>query len=266
MAEPAKLARHRDRDEYVRRLLGLLDDLSPDRILTHAMPDAVWTHLQDSLRIEGGSPSRVRPAAVRGWLGTLAAAAVCVLFAGSLLGSQDRAGSGAITQLSIPSETQVSAADSRQAPPSMTTPVRAQPSTQGDVDVIPVQRVLASGTDYQPIVIGMQVQELLHAIGVRDMADAVSIRPQRADVAVGVSGFTATPAGISRCLQGLAIAPGSRTLLVDRAMFQTADAGVIVVAGDADAQVLDIWVVGPTCQETNPDLILHKTQVLLSAD
>lgn len=264
MAEPVELNRRRDRDESVRRMLGLLADLSPEQLLTHAMPDEVWTQLQESLRTEGSEPARIRPVVVRRWLATLTAAAVCIVVAGSLIRTQQE--HNAVLLVAQESSTITSAGGAQESRDGQAPAAAPLSDSSADRPLMMPRRVLASGTDYAAATMGTQVQDLLQVIGVGRGAKADAIAQQRADLPVGVAGFTATATGISRCLTGLAVSPETPVILIDRATFMREDAGIIVVAAATAVDALDIWVVRPTCDATDPAVIMHLTQVVRTTD
>ena len=89
---------------------------------------------------------------------------------------------------------------------------------------------------------------------------------QESDPTEGDSGFTATVEGLAGCLLALTASPDRRALVIDRATFQGADAGIVVVpvglAARDDATPfdrIDVWVVTPDCGTSADPVVWHGT-------
>ncbi|MCW2919668.1 MAG: hypothetical protein JWN52_7736 [Actinomycetia bacterium] len=94
-------------------------------------------------------------------------------------------------------------------------------------------RLIASGTDYKGATLSSQVGTVLKSTGSPTAVSAV---------------------GLEECV--VQIAKGEDPVLVDRARYNGQDAMVIVLRGNGP-HVLDVWVVGPKCSTTTPDVITH---------
>ena len=146
-------------------------------------------------------------------------------------------------------------------------PAGASPSGSGMLatrsKAIPMV-MLSTGTDYAPTAMPDQVDALLTTAGITNAAtvsDMSSAEPPADMQPVGTEGFTASEDALLDCLDRLgmtAVPP----LVVDRATFGGADAGVVVgvksipPAEDQPA-VLDVVVVGSQCSDEDVAAAQH---------
>jgi hypothetical protein len=94
-------------------------------------------------------------------------------------------------------------------------------------------RLIASGTDYKGATLSSQVGTVLKSASSPTAVSAV---------------------GLEECVAQ--IAKGEDPVLVDRARYNGQDAMVIVLRGNGPHE-LNVWVVGPKCSATTPDVITH---------
>ena len=228
--------------------------LNPDSApSTPSMPDAVWANLERSLFAEqvtretSGQTNVVsldaRRKSKRGWVMGSVAAGVALLSVGVVVQS---------VQSSNPA------------------PVAAgNQVTQGANGILPVKQILASGTDYQPTTLSTQVKNLVNGFKGMDelmkspLATTMPVTPMAAELG--------TPAGLAGCIHSLAKDERINALVVDMATFHGDAAGVVVIpltftqATSTTAATLHVWIVGPHCSATNPDILHEFTLTLPSS-
>lgn len=150
-------------------------------------------------------------------------------------------------------------------PTSDTTPV----GPSGNPMTVPARFLLASGTDYSADAMTPQVTTLLTTSGVvdgEDMAtDVVAVQasePQGLPPLIGRAGFTADVGQLRDCLGRLHASRGGTdaglvmpALLVDRAMYEGSDAGVVVMLHiePGSRPYLDVAIVKPDCTDADVD-------------
>lgn len=130
------------------------------------------------------------------------------------------------------------------------------------------RQVMRSGTDYTAETIDQAVMTLVDTVDASH-ARLMSSVAQEPDPTEGDTGFTATVEGIAGCLRALTAAADRQALLIDRATFQGADAGIVVVpvglaASDHSTpfQQIDIWVVTPDCGTAANPVVWQGTLAL----
>jgi hypothetical protein len=94
-------------------------------------------------------------------------------------------------------------------------------------------RLIASGIDYKGATLGSQVGTALRSKGAGTVVSAI---------------------GLAECVTQ--ISKGEDPVLVDVARYNGRRATLIVLRG-SDPHELDVWVVGPKCSATVPDVIAH---------
>jgi len=139
----------------------------------------------------------------------------------------------------------------------------------------PAKMVIESNTQYTQAGLTGQVKTLLDRIGVHSAREAELMPAQPVTWPVE-DGFTSSWKSLADCLTWLAKSPKAQALVVDRATFEGADAGVIVVpAGQVDASVsppptatiesglgtMDVWVVNPACRHQVDSILEHMPLV-----
>ena len=132
--------------------------------------------------------------------------------------------------------------------------VVAQPSPERQA---PLPRMMmSSGTDYASAQMPEQVTPLLATAGITDAASVATMSTTAPlDVTpIGSSGFTSTDDSLADCMGKLGMEPdGLAPLLIDRATFDGADVGVVVMVDSPPAAdepaVLDVVVVGSDCTD-----------------
>lgn len=235
-----------------------LDDLAsflnPDTApLTPPMPDAVWANLERSLFAEqvareaSGQTNVVSLEAhrrsKRGWVLGSAAAGVALL------------GVGVVVQ---------SVQSSNPAPV-----VASNQFTREASGALPVKQILASGTDYQPTTLTTQVENLVQ--GMSGMKQMLKAAPATSMPATPMTDELATPDGLTGCIHALTQDDRVHALVVDMATFHGDAAGVVVIpvtvtqATDTMPAQLHVWVVGPHCSASNPDIRKEFTFSLTSS-
>ena len=217
------------------------------------MPDSVWANLERSLIAEhvareaSGATNVVGLEAhrrsKRGWVMGSVAAGVALLGVGVVVQS---------VQSSNP------------------TPVVASNQVSRDANgALPVKEILASGTDYQPTTLSSQVENLLN--GMSGMNHMLKAAPATAMPATTMTDELATPEGLTGCIHALAHNQHVNALVVDMATFHGEAAGVVVIpvtvtqATDTTPAQLHVWVVGPHCSASNPDIRKEFTFTLTSS-
>ena len=128
-----------------------------------------------------------------------------------------------------------------------------------------VRQVMRTGTDYTADTIGEAVMALVDTVGAGQTRLMSSVT-QEPDPTEGATGFTATVEGLAGCLLALTAASDRQALVIDRATFQGADAGIVVVpvgiaASDPATPFdqIDIWVVTPDCGSTSTTVVWQGT-------
>jgi len=265
-------------DADVLRSAWFLDPLSPvweqDRT---RMPDPVWDRLSQALREQADERSvapgvtsilqaprrgrRMQAHGARGWLVGSVAAGVALLAAGIVVQSVQSSREAPV----VVAGESVSGSLTRSAQGPAALPLLAASSPA------PARRVLASGTDYQPQTLRSQVVSLLGSLGARQPSDFAGVGNGDQQTA-GSSGFTATLPALRACITGLTNSDLAQALVVDRALFDGDDAGLVVIPkdfvprlGDATPTAraatpdgnVDIWVVEPDCSQMDTGVILH---------
>lgn len=239
------------------------------------MPDEVWDRLATALHAEAAERSarttarrarRPRPA----WVIGSVAAGVTLLAGGIVVQSVQ---STQVAPIAASGATPQPPAEARNAVAAAAQEALADAPLVVSADA-PARQVLASGTDYQPQTLRSQVVDLLASIGARDPGSVNQVG-QDDTPTTGVNGFTASLSGLRDCITGLTDSAQAQALVVDRALFAGADAGVVVVpdgfapvspvlAGQSPSAtiasadgVMDVWVVGPDCSRVDPSILLH---------
>lgn len=156
-------------------------------------------------------------------------------------------------------------------PTSAPQPGDADPATpvtpSADPMTVPARYLVATGTDYSADAMTPQVTSLLTTSGVTngaDMANEVvavhSSAPRGLPPLIGRSGFTANVDDLRDCVSRLHASRGGEAagiampaLLVDRAQFQGADAGVVVMLHTEPGvkPYLDVAIVKPECTDAD---------------
>jgi len=221
------------------------------------MPDDVWVSVQRSIATEQAArSSRTSKKRHPGrWLSVAAAAAVVVVLGGVWINSNKN-------PAPITAEDQSAIA--------LANPSSAQIVTAG----FPARKVMASHTNYSKDHLREQVNSMLSSLGVHDMDDAMTLPQPRAMETTGQDGFTATIEGLRDCLTAITKNAKAQALVVDRALFEGVDAGVLVMpagtaAEDSPAPTLtskngqlDVWVVDPACDVVDPHVLMHTLHEL----
>jgi hypothetical protein len=190
-----------------------------------------------------GRPSRRRAARgvarSRTWLGAMAAAAAIVVIGG---------GGYAISQLAAqsgPGATASSAAAPRAAASHRNAPAAGMMPNSSAPAGKPAVAAVFSGTDYTQQQLSSQVLATLRRY------------PAGSSMRMGAAGERALPAlTLSACVN--ALTRGQHPRLVDVARYQGRPATIIVVTG-AGTTPGRIWVVGPGCTASRPDLLAQST-------
>jgi hypothetical protein len=178
-----------------------------------------------------GTPSRQR------WnlrLLSAAAAAVVAVGGGAVVGSQ-------LLRSSTPpdyTKSQAARDPVAHAPASAVSPSDSAGLTAGRRRITGPDgyRLIASGVDYKAAMLGGQVAAVLRS---------------------GEGGTAVSAIRLKNCIAQ--IAQGADPVLVDQARYNGRHATLIVLRGSDphDPHELDVWVVGPKCAATTPDVIRH---------
>lgn len=254
-------------DLWVARLLSGMTDLRPEADQAPVpMPEEVWSRLQAALAEEqqqervvhlvprlGRNRSRV--------LGALVAAAVLGIIAGLTI-SQMRSSEGGIV------------ADARVAAPEnavASAPLAAQQQDAPQAGVqaaslLPVRKMVASGTDYSAENLDVEVADLMKTAGLKGGQPIDAIPQQEDGLTIGEWGFTASMDGLRSCIFALTKSQNVPALLVDRATLDGSDVALVLTAVPDPGTVLlkqvDIWVVDPGCSSGSPLVIQHFRQIV----
>ncbi len=125
----------------------------------------------------------------------------------------------------------------------------------------PAKMVMASNINYTEAGLTSQVTQLLDRVDVHSAQEAALMPAQPVQLPID-DGFTRSWDTLRECLTWLAKSANAQALVVDRARFEGAEAGVVVApAGtvdpatsppptstiDASTGDLDVWVVKPDC-------------------
>lgn len=229
--------------------------LNPDQASNAPpMPDMVWANLERSLfneqiaREASGTTNVVsldaRRRSKRGWVAGSVAAGVALVGVGVVVQS---------VQSSNPPVTVASNQVARQAS-----------------GALPVKQILASGTDYLPTTLTSQVKNLVS--GMSSLKQMMQAAPATAMPTTTMEAELGTPTGLSNCIHALAHDENVNALVVDMATFHGTAAGIVVIpltlteATSTTPAMLQVWVVGPHCSATNPDILQQFTFTLPSSD
>lgn len=265
MSDRDDLTNRRDSDAWVRELLAVLRDLSPDEPLATAMPEAVWSRLRRSLGAPELAGSLVGSRRGRhSWqvrASTLVAAAACLVLVGLSVERQPSDSARVVLAAATAASSPLTAKGTSPVAGDAAALAADTPRTSAALTWQPPRRVMASGTVFRVETLGSQVDDLLNALGIVD-ADTAS-RQQR-DLLVTSEGFTSTLEGMADCLAGLPAAPNSAVLVVDRGTLDGVPAGVVVAlrSGDDVPSVVDIWVVQSDCTSADPGILAHAVHDL----
>ena len=228
------------------------------------MPAEVWAQLQAAIAAEQDGREAARPARRTRWLAIAGAAAAVVIVGGLVIGTNRTptpapVAANAPATLSTEQQSAIANAD----------PSSARIVTAG---FAPARKVMASHTNYEKSHLREQVASLLAGVGVDDPSDVASMPQASTPETVGTTGFTATVKGLRDCLTSLTKNAAAQALVVDRALFEGLDAGVLVMptgtaaegtpAPTLTAGPLDVWVVDPACDVLNPHVMLHTSHDL----
>jgi hypothetical protein len=145
-------------------------------------------------------------------------------------------------------------------------PVTSPTDAAGSM-MVPARYLVATGTDYSAEAMTPQVTSLLTSSGVANGADMAtevvavhSSAPRGLPPLIGRSGFTADVDALRDCVSRLHASRGGDAagiampaLLVDRAQFQGADAGVVVMLHNEPGvkPYLDVAIVAPECTDAD---------------
>lgn len=245
------------------RLRAELADLPPA-----PMPDAVWASVQETIASEQAARVATRPQGRFRWLAIAGAAAAVVIVGGVLIGNNRAPQPGPVAADAPSSFSSAERSAIANADPS-----GAHIVTAG---LAPARKVMASHTNYEKSHLGEQVKSLLAGVGVDDDTDVPKMPQASTPETVGTTGFTATIKGLRDCLTSLTQNATAQALVVDRALFEGLDAGVLILptgtaASDAPAPTttavtelgpLDVWVVDPACDVIDPHVMLHTSHDL----
>lgn len=146
-------------------------------------------------------------------------------------------------------------------------PVASEVVQPDDVTAVPARLLVATGTNYSPDAMTPQLTDLITSTGLvdgddmaQDVVDVHSSAPRGMPPLVGAAGFTSDVQALRDCVDRLHTARGGSAaglampaLLVDRASFNGADAGVVVMlhANPGMKPYLDVAVVGAECTEAD---------------
>jgi len=140
----------------------------------------------------------------------------------------------------------------------------ASPRSRAE-DVLAVRQVTSTGTDYTPDSMNDAVMKLVDTVGA-SRTRLMSSVTQEQDPTEGDSGFTATLTGLATCVRWLTQADDRQALVIDRATFQGADVGIVVVPVGIAASdhampftQIDIWVVPSDCPASTDAVLWHET-------
>lgn len=242
------------------------------------MPDDVWARLERALHAEASSavPAQAPLATVTPLrrrtplLAGLAAAAAVVVAMAVVVPNlmQSSTDSAVVASEPLPGvESVAAAAPMAKAAAPLTTQAEAAAQAPADQASTPLaaRQVMMSGTDYTPETMDEAVATLVDSVDVNH-ARLLSSVSQEPDPTAGSDGFTATTEGLAGCLQALTASTAERALVVDRATFNGADVGIVVVpsgAGASDPSMpfdsIEIWVVRPDCSSVKASIVWHDT-------
>ncbi len=246
-----------------------------------AFPAAASTTVVPAAPADKGEPHRFR------WMGGLVAASVAIL--AITVGVRVTGGTSSGDIVAAESPVSVSAAAAPLgAPPASATAFSAEGAGGQDSLAVaaapsavakavtpnpaqPAKMVVESNTQYTEAGLTGQVKTLLDKLGVHSAREARTMPAQPVQMPVD-DGFTSSWSALRDCLAWLVQSPRAQALVVDRATFEGADAGVIVVpASDVDASVsppptatiessmgtMDVWVVNPACRHQVDSIMEH---------
>lgn len=237
------------------------------------MPDAVWERLTAALAAEPRLAPVVQMRPRRRWLPAMAAAAVAVVAVGVVATvmrptatpvadapvAQPPGAASARASAGTPVDSAAKAqaapvADGVQAPPPDPGPMVGAPAPTTRSMIMPTRVLMTSGTQYTSAGLDQQVDGLLTRAGAAtpDLSSAVPTPVALAPV--GQGGFTADLTALRDCITGLMHSSSATALIVDRATFDGADAGIVIVPSRGR---VDVWVVGPECGSTAPAIMHH---------
>lgn len=248
--------------EVEARLLGALarlrPDDDPDPTDSPAMPPAVWARMEQAIAHESGRRMGTvvelapRRRTLR-WVGPLVAVSAVVL--GVVVVTNQSSETGDV----IASDTSMVA----EAPAADAAVAKAAPEAIVQAGFVPpAMTVVDSTQDFTPATLKAGVTSVLEQLGVTTMSDMATMTPSPitppADEAV-----------LRECVTEITDSPTSQALIVIRASYDGAEAGVVVVPavmmGDVAtvdrAQISDptvhIFVVGPRCGTQPAQVISH---------
>lgn len=287
-------------DAIAATLAGLTFLDSSHDVTGEPMPPAVWARLSEALADEAAArsgaaadnvvplPPRAEHAEHRAlrWVGGLVAASVVLVALGvgvstlSLGGGSGEAivaGDAPVTLASSDAAGAAGAAAKSVAPvPEAFAAESAAP--QSDLAAAqPARMVMASNVNYTRAGLTDQVATLLDEVDVHTPEEA-SLMPVTPVALPIEGGFTQSWETLRACLTWLAKSAQAQALVVDRATYEGADAGVVVApASQVDPATsppptttvaspmgtLDVWVVRPECQQVQDGILEHVPYVLV---
>jgi hypothetical protein len=282
--------------------LAGLTYLDPSRdVVGEPMPAPVWARLDAALAEEAaaraeaapdnvvhlvpgsGQGDRRPPRAFR-WAGGLAAASVAVFAVGLAINTMGGAGTstGIVAGAAVTPRANASDLTKMAAAPQASAFATAggtadEAAAAAPVGPQPARMVMASSMNYTRSGLADQVTSLLDEVNVHTAAEAARM-PVEQVALPDEAGFTHSWAALRECLTWLAKSTEAQALVVDRATYEGADAGVVVAPAsqvdpttsppptttvDSPMGTLDVWVVKPECEDVQDGLVTHLPYVLL---
>jgi hypothetical protein len=122
-------------------------------------------------------------------------------------------------------------------------------------------QTVSAATDFTTANLGAQAQAALHTAqlkGVKSAASVGAAAPSAtSSAAKGTpSGQAASATGLASCLNE--VVGGEPVQLVETAKFEGKPATIIITEQTA-TRAAEVWVVGPDCSASHPDVLAHQT-------